>query len=100
MTLAHAGNMLGALMLVGIAACAGMFHDAPSGAMYYATYKTSHSFLEVADLSDLSQVHDDPFQPLMGWLELSCHPQGTCNHERAATMHFLGIAGFTMEVEA
>ena len=39
--------MVGALMLVGIAATAGVFHDAPSGAMYYATYKTSHSFLEV-----------------------------------------------------
>ncbi|KAK9840212.1 hypothetical protein WJX74_005559 [Apatococcus lobatus] len=44
--IAYSGNMVGALMLVGIAAVAGIFHDAPSGAMYYATYKTSHSFLE------------------------------------------------------
>ena len=50
--LACAGNMVGALMLVGIAAVAGVFYDAPSGAMYYATYKTSHSFLEVRAAPD------------------------------------------------
>lgn len=81
MTLLCAGNMLGALMLVGIAAFAGVFHDAPSGAMYYATYKTSHSFLEVTALVKLPQLY-----ALMAGKNISsCYEINSCNvgHEAA-----------------
>ena len=48
----HAGNLLGALGLVGLAVVANIFTAAPAGAQNVATYKTSHSFAEVCAMLD------------------------------------------------
>lgn len=42
----HAGNLLGALMLVGLASLGGVLAAAPDGPMSIAAYKCSHSFLQ------------------------------------------------------
>ena len=49
----HAGNLLGALGLVGLAVLANVFTAAPDGAKNIATYKTSHSFAEVSSRLNL-----------------------------------------------